>query len=223
MSLLFSMALVASTGLASEGEAEAAAALTKAGAQVVIDRMLPGHPVTEVRFALRQHDDELLNHVAACKQVRKVFIAGLTDFTDDGLKHLKGLRKLEFADLLHPSFTDEGVAYLVECPKLRWLNLSNTAVSDAVGAHLAKIKSLETLSLNMTGVSNKLVGQLTALPNLADLQLTGTKVDDGVWAELANVKKLRFVAVGGTRATPAAAERFKAEHPGVIVGGFERR
>lgn len=210
------LGLLALLGSATAGEQEAADALKKAKAQVTQDRK--SKTVTEVRFAAKSHGDPMLDHVAECKELVKLFIAGPGDFSDDGLAKITGLKKLETVELLSPNYTDKAVAHVAKCPSVKWLGLAGTRVTDAAADHLKKMENLEMLSLAQTGVGNDAVAKLTALPQLKTLQLTGTKVDDAVFAELAKMKSLRLVALHVTKITPDAAEKFKKANPNVIVG-----
>lgn len=217
MRILLSLACcLVLTDFVAANDQEAATALKKAQAQVVQDQQTKA--VTEVRFTAPTHGDPLLDHVAQCKGLVKLFISGPGHFSDEGIAKLKGLKKLEFVELHVPSFTDKAVANLAECPQIKWLGLSGTRISDAVGDSLKKMKHLEMLSLAVTAVGNDVVAKLVDLPQLKDLHLTGTKVDDRIFADLAKIKALRMVALQGTRVTPAAVAKFKQAHPKVIVG-----
>lgn len=197
-------------------EQAAAEALKQAKAQVVQDRKTK--TVTEVRFTSKAHGDPLLDHVAECQDLEKIFIAGPGDFSDEGVAKLSGLKKLTNANLLSKNFTDKSVAAIAQAPRVKWLSLSGTKITDAAGDDLKKMQNLEMLSVAMIPVSNDLVAKLTELPQLKDLHLTGTKVDDQVFPHLAKLKALRLVALHGTKVTPAAVEAFKKAHPEVIVG-----
>lgn len=214
--LLSMMGLLTLLGCAAADEQEAAAALKKAKAQVTQDRRTK--TVTSVRFTSPSHGDPLLDHVAECTGLVKLFIAGPGDFSDEGIAKLTGLKKLETVDLLVPRFTDKAVASIAACPRVKWLGLAGTKVTDAAGDDLKKMKNLEMLSLALTAVGNDLVAKLVDLPALKDLHLTGTQVDDKVFADLAKMKRLRLVALHGTKVTPQAVEKFKQANPNVIVG-----
>jgi Leucine-rich repeat (LRR) protein len=54
---------------------------------------------------------------------------GLSDVTDVGLEHLKGLTNLQSLILEGTKVTDVGLEHLKGLPRLRWLDLADTKVS----------------------------------------------------------------------------------------------
>jgi len=72
--------------------------------------------------------------------------------TDAGLKHLAGLTKLEYLNLMGQHITDEGLK------------------------HLSGMTNLETLSLSFAGITDEGLKQLEGLQKLRRLHLYGTRV-----------------------------------------------
>ena len=70
-------------------EAEAVKAIEKLGGKVEVDYKQPGKPVVSVEFRGVRHE-----------------------LTDEGLKHLKGLKSLQSLDLSSTQITDEGLKHL---------------------------------------------------------------------------------------------------------------
>ena len=87
-----------------------------------------------------------------------------TKVTDAGLKHLKGLTKLERLYLSDTKVTDAGLMHLTGLTKLKTLSLRNTKVTDAGLEHLKGLTELQTLELNSTEVTDPTTGDFTLAP-----------------------------------------------------------
>ncbi len=87
--------------------------------------------------------------------------------TDGGLKHLKGLTKLQSLDLSHTEVTDAGLEHLRGLTGLQSLNLMwCIKLTDLGLEHLKALRKLQTLVLSNTNVTDAGVKKLRqALPN----------------------------------------------------------
>ena len=75
-------------------------------------------------------------------------VALLAEFSDDDLRPLEGLKKLELLNLAHTLVTDAGLAHLRGMTALRELDLTGrSGVTDAGLASLAGLRKLQTLGL----------------------------------------------------------------------------
>ena len=96
--------------------------------------------------------------------------------TDEGLRHLAGLRRLRHLDLKDTPITDAGLAHLRGLRNLRELELDGTRVAGPGLVHLAGLVRLESLSVNSTPVDDAGLALLPDLPRLENLCFGG-----GVW------------------------------------------
>ena len=89
-----------------------------------------------------------------------------TKITDDGLKHLKDLTKLDSLSLHSGKVTDDGLKHLSVLTSLQTLHLSISKVTDAGLEHLKGLTNLKSLSIRSPNVTDKGVERLRqALPN----------------------------------------------------------
>ena len=93
--------------------------------------------------------DADFEYIGQCRKLDVIF-APRSSITDDGLRHLKGLRLTELTVSETP-VTDEGIRYLADMP-LRQLDLEGTRVSDASLPLLVKLP-IEELNLSHTRVT----------------------------------------------------------------------
>jgi uncharacterized membrane protein/mono/diheme cytochrome c family protein len=85
-----------------------------------------------------------------------------SSITDDGLRHLAGMKNLRRLDLSTTSVTDAGLAHLAGLRHLDYLNLYETAVTDEGLQHLKNLSNLRRIYLWRTKVSNEGIEQLQA-------------------------------------------------------------
>ena len=119
----------------------------------------------------------------ATEAVSKTAIAGLGccfRVTDAGLKHLKGLPKLQSLDLSDIlSISDVGLERLRGLTQLRSLNLADNKVTDAGLENLKGLTGLRLLNLGETNVTDAgLRARLGARRSLRELNFTSTNVTD---------------------------------------------
>jgi len=89
-----------------------------------------------------------------------------TKITDDGLKHLKKLSKLQSLYLDTNKVTDEGLKHLEGLTNLQTLHLDANKVTDEGLVHLEGLTNLQSLSLINTKVTDEGVEKLQkAIPN----------------------------------------------------------
>ena len=109
----------------------------------------------------------------------------VTDVSNAGLDHLKGLTNLQELRLFGTQVSDAGLAHLKGLSKLQTLDLGYTQVSDEGLAHLKGLTNLQTLRLDLTQVTDADLVHLKGLTNLRNLALQRTQVTDS------GVKKLQ--------------------------------
>ncbi len=132
--------------------------------------------------------DASMTHLRGLKRLRELsitafqFISWRSDaqprITDEGLRHLSGLRSLERLDIQSPVITDVGVENLKGLTQLRSLAFYSPKITDAGLAHLNGLSRLEYLELSGSQVTDAGLGQLKGLAQLRYVYLYGTKVTD---------------------------------------------
>src|SRR5262249_9719054 len=105
--------------------------------------------------------------------------------TNDGLRHLAGLRELESLDLTGASGVDgRGLALLKGLTRLRYLTLAAIDVGDDGLENFRELPALQFLSLTGTLITDAGLAKIRELPELRTLYLGYTKVTQEGVAEL---------------------------------------
>ncbi len=125
--------------------------------------------------------------------------------TDNGLRHLAGLKNLKFLDLSYSKLTNAGLRHLAGLKGLTELVLDHTKVTDEGLKHLAGLEKLTDLSLGHTAVTDEGLKHLAGLEKLTDLSLGHTAVTDEGLKHLAGLKKLTNLHLGGSKVTSEGA------------------
>jgi Leucine Rich repeat len=118
------------------------------------------------------------------------------EVTDDGLRHLKGLRQLTRLSLGDTQVGDKGLANLANLPKLLVLNLNATHISNEGLAHLQELPSVSHLFLANARVTDEGMKSLKKLPKLSVLHLLGSDVTGHGLQHLPNLASL---SLGGPK------------------------
>jgi hypothetical protein len=118
----------------------------------------------------------LLKTIAGLKSLRSLNVGGSLLLTDEGLKELAGMKKLQGLYLFYARVTDAGLKELAGLKDLRALDLSHTQVKGAGLKELAGLKRLRALNLAYTKVPDAGLKALAGMKSLQWLSLHRTKV-----------------------------------------------
>ena len=152
-------------------------------------------PDDELRPLLRTRDwDELLDTLATTPGA---VLGGERQITDAMLKELAArVEHVEALELWGCPITDEGLRSLAGLPRLNHLNLGGTAITDDGLAFLASIPALRAIALGGTRTTDAGAAHLAKCDNLERVELQGTRTGDGAIRALAGKDKLRWLATG---------------------------
>lgn len=144
------------------------------------------------------------------------FVAGpywpLQALTDDDLRYLQDLHRLETVDLSNAlAITDAGLAHLRGLKHLDTLDLGAVPWNDRVGlritdaglVHLRNLTKLRELSLRMTATTDAGLGNLVGLVHLESLDLSHTEVSDTGLSHLRVLSRLESLDLAQTHVTDA--------------------
>lgn len=162
----------------------------------------------ELTLAATSVTDDGLKHLAGLKNLRILaFTETLTETPiDEGLQYLEGLESLEELDLSETIVTDESLKYLARLGRLRVLNLTFTDVTDAGLQHLNALDALEELDLMGTAVTGDTFKYLAKLKSLRSLRLAFTPVSDTGLKQLGGLQRLEYLDLMGTKVTDDGLE-----------------
>ena len=89
--------------------------------------------------------------IGTLRELRSLTLEYRTTFSDDALKHLKDLKKLETLNLSRTSLTGSGLRHIAGLPNLRTLNLNGCPrINDDEMKSLSRATSLKKISLEGT-------------------------------------------------------------------------
>jgi Leucine-rich repeat (LRR) protein len=122
---------------------------------------------------------------------------GDSGVSDRGLKHLRGMQSL-IGLTLPREITDEGMRIVADLPKLNGLTYDGSGVTHVGIAYLAKVSNLQSLSLSGDEITNQAMHEVARLHKLTVLWLGDCPVGDEGLAALAPLKSLEFLLIDRT-------------------------
>ena len=194
---------------------DAVSVVQRAGGKVECDESVPSKPVVEVSYRWHKSlPNGKLLPLAELTELKSIDLEHCRSITDEGLRYLRPLTKVETLILDHVRITDDGLAHiggmaelhtlslhstevtglglghLRSLPKLKRLDLYFTDMCDFGIEHLAAHRQLEYLNLSKSAVAVDEIRHLAGLTNLRELNLNNTKMNDESLAHLTGMKKL---------------------------------
>lgn len=143
-------------------------------------------------------------------------------FSDEGLRHLKNCRKLEYLNIGSNTgdFTGEGLKYLAGCSELRSLTLNFSAKLEGKNLrHLIGLEVLEELLVShCKGIQDEHVDLLLQMPSLTRLALHGTSITNKGLLKLAALPNLQKLDAGAPGVTKEGIEALKQALPKATIG-----
>lgn len=143
--------------------------------------------------------------------------------SDQGLRELSGLSKLEVFNLYGNAIKDDGLKGLHSLKNLRELDLSLMQITDTGLSHLRQLKTLRRLDLlyseGFAGptITDAGVKSLTSLNQLIALNLVGARITDDSVKDLAQFRNLRRLMLVGSRISDSGIRQLKQALPGCTV------
>ena len=143
-----------------------------------------------------QMTDAMLERIALLEHLTYLRLPGSSHVTDEGIRHLARLQRLEHLDLTGTGVTDRGLHVLGALTRLRVFRCAHTAVTDTGLANLRGCNLLERVHVMGTASGDGTIGALAGKPALSHLR-TGSRVTDAGLAMLNNFPVFK-VWQGGT-------------------------
>lgn len=141
-------------------------------------------PIVEeaIRKSLKKPEGKLTE--ADLGKVEMIIFSPNTQITNEGLKDLVKLQKLDSLYLDFTKITDESLKEVSRLQQLTHLGLSNTQITDSCLDQVVKLQQLEKLFLMRTKISDAGLKQLAELQQLEWIYLSDTQVTKAGFAEL---------------------------------------
>lgn len=156
--------------------------------------------VTNLRHLTLGSDvtDAGMKHLARLTCLQSLSLTD-TQVTTKGLRHLKGLTRLE--KLWPPK--NAGLEHLSELTSLQVLYLSRTKLTDAELKHISGLTNLQVLYARGPEIGDLGLEHLKGLTNLHELSLSGTRVTSKGLQHLREMTELRTLGLHRTQVTDA--------------------
>lgn len=121
-------------------------------------RKLAQHPsINQLGIEASEIDDRALDVLPNATQLSRLSLLGNTRITDEGLRYLKFLPRLEHLDVSYGLITDMGLDHIAEVSTLKsllFLNHDRTdRITDEGLKHLERSRSLRTLRMTRTSIT----------------------------------------------------------------------
>jgi internalin A len=135
--------------------------------------------------------------------------------TDDGLKHLAGLSKLQVLYLYRAKVKGPGIRHLPR--NLEVLMLTHSPLEDEGLVSVKNLPRLSALRAGFTNITDRGLVNLSKLAALEDLELRNTDVTDAGLEHLRALKNLRFLSLEHTKVTGAGVARLQQALPNCSI------
>jgi tetratricopeptide (TPR) repeat protein len=170
---------------------------------VECDETRPGRPVVTVRITGFRATDAVLAHLAKLTTLQDLAVTNC-NVTDAGLETLAGFAKLEALSLLAcKQISDDGLKHLQGLKNLQELDLNSTSIGDAGLQHLKGLARLRVLHLFNTKVSDAGLQTIQAFTDLRELGLANTGITDAGLEDLKTLTRLQKLTLSGKNSNSA--------------------
>jgi antitoxin (DNA-binding transcriptional repressor) of toxin-antitoxin stability system len=196
-----------SPAMASSDERDRAiAAIEKLGGRVEFQNDQPDKPVRLIYLLGDRITDKELALIKPLSDLQRLDLHDSIT-TDEGLRLLGQMRRLEALYLWNTLITDAGLSHLRGLKHLHLLNLSGTKITDKGLEQVGQMTTLDMLRVDDTKVTDAGLGQLKQLERLCMLGLERTAVGDAGLPHIAVFGKLDYLSLDGTRVTDAGIKQ----------------
>jgi len=134
--------------------------------------------------------------VEGFSDLKQLTLTNRKRISDDGLRHIAGLSKLEVLVLSGTNVQDEGLRRLTNLQNLKGLTLDNTPLTDSGLKYIVQLSNLKWLHLSNTRITDDGLQQIQFLRRLENLEIRGTSVTDEGIKHLAGMTTLKRVLLG---------------------------
>lgn len=158
--------------------------------------------------------DDALKLVATLERLTELDLTTGTHLAAEGLKHLRGMKRLARLHLYGERFDDDRLAALAGLDELTHIELRETSITDAGLKSLRAFPKLRSVRWCGRDLTVKGMTILASLPELAEISLPNAyKFDDQQLLLFAQAKKLTALHADATALTDAGLRDFLAHAP----------
>jgi hypothetical protein len=164
---------------------------------------VPGISERRLDLTLPNVTNDGLKLVAKLSKVQALVLDG-SKVTDAGLIHLRELGELRRLYLQNTQVIGNGLRHLEHQKNLEELFFASCPLTEKAFQHLGRMTQLKTLHLQETPLNDILMAHLTTLRGIENFAIGGTRIGDQGLARLADFKNLKRLDLFGTRVSDAS-------------------
>jgi Leucine-rich repeat (LRR) protein len=131
------------------------------------------------------------------------------ELTDESIRLLPYLPKLEWLEIGNSVLTQNGMNSLGKCTALKRLYIHDISLGGEELAWISNLKQLEALSLQRTQIDGRFLKHLDTVDSLKVLNLSGNPITDEDMAYIARFKNLEVLALEDTQITGSGIGELK--------------
>lgn len=180
---------------------------------------IDGLPAHVDRLAAPTLNDSDLEYLAQRVSVTELDLGDNSNITDDGMRHVADIQRLEHLSLIRTEVTDKGMRHLRRL-RLTYIALWHTQVGDMSLGYIAEMETMKQLQLkDCKNITDNGVAKLSKLEHLWMVNLGGcVQITDKSVNTLSKMPSVSFIQVFDCpKVTDAAISRFENAQPGRTV------
>jgi hypothetical protein len=131
------------------------------------------------------------------------------ELSDEAMRHLPALSKLEWLEIGGGKVTQSGAANLKGCIALKRLYIHDIDLTNDSFEWLENLTQLEALSLQRTKIDGRFLKNLKATETLAVLNLSGNQIVNNDLEQMVKFKGLEVLALKDTKITSAGIHKLE--------------
>ncbi|MEZ5992038.1 MAG: hypothetical protein R3E76_06775 [Planctomycetota bacterium] len=171
------------------------------------------------RLAAPTLDDSDLEYLAQRVSVTELDLGDNPNVSDDGMRHVATIKRLEHLSLIRTNVSDKGIRHLRKVP-LTYIALWHTKIGDKSLGYIAEPGTMKQLQIKgCRNITDKGVAKLSRLEHLWMVNLCEcTQITDKSVDTLSKMPSVNFIQVFDCpHVTDAAIDRFENAQPGRTV------
>lgn len=149
--------------------------------------------------------DEGMRNLSGLMKLEKLELGGCKNVTDSGLSSMKGLTKLQILSLHETGVSSTGISHLENLTDMRTLDLPD-GMTDESCYYLRKMERLYSLDLPNSTITSRGAQYLSQLNRLRILRLMDSKIDHDALKIIGQMKRLESLNLEGATVTDADVE-----------------
>lgn len=152
-----------------------------------------------------------IESIRKLERLKTLDLGACLNISDDGLKHLKGMGRLEVLRIWDTAVTDGCFAYMKGLAHLRELYMSGTKITGTGLSYLKRLRNMEGVDLRATQLSDAGLKALSTVASLQWADLSVNEISNAGLNHLVRLKQLRRLAIGHTKITNTGVVAFKRQ------------